>query len=49
MFKKLLKEKEFILLDGGMGTMLQANGLKTGDIPELLTVTHPELITDIHK
>lgn len=49
MFKKLLKEKEFILFDGGMGTMLQAAGLKTGEIPELLTITQPELITDIHK
>ena len=49
MFRKLLKEKEFILLDGGMGTMLQASGMKTGEIPEPLNITEPQLITNIHK
>lgn len=49
MFRKLLKEKEFILLDGGMGTMLQASGMKTGEIPELLNITEPQLITSIHR
>lgn len=49
MFKKLLQEKEFIILDGAMGTMLQARGLNPGEIPELLTITNPDLITDIHK
>lgn len=48
-FKKLLQEKEFIFLDGGMGTMLQQRGLKTGEIPELLSITDPQLIIDIHK
>lgn len=49
MFKKLLKKKEFIIFDGAMGTMLQARGLKTGEIPELLSLTEPQLIIDIHK
>lgn len=49
MFRKMLKEKEFIIFDGAMGTMLQARGLKTGEIPELLSLTEPELIIDIHK
>lgn len=48
-FKSLLQEDGFILLDGGMGTMLQANGLVPGDIPEIMNVTHPELIESIHK
>lgn len=47
-FKKLL-EKNFIFLDGAMGTMLQASGLKLGGIPEELNITNPQLITDIHK
>lgn len=47
-FKKLL-EKEFIFLDGAMGTMLQASGLKLGGIPEELNITNPELIVNIHK
>ena len=48
-FKELLKNKEFVLLDGAMGTMLQASGLKLGGIPEELNFTNPELIEDIHR
>ena len=48
-FYKLLKENEFVLLDGGMGTMLQASGLEAGETPELLNLTHPEKIKDIHR
>ena len=48
-FKTLLNQNEFVILDGAMGTMLQASGLKTGEMPELLNLTNPELITDIHK
>lgn len=47
-FKGLLK-KDFVILDGAMGTMLQARGLKTGEIPEVLNITHPEILIDIHK
>lgn len=47
-FKDLMK-KDFIILDGAMGTMLQARGLKTGEIPEVLNITHPEILIDIHK
>ncbi len=39
----------FLMLDGGMGTMLQANGLQMGGIPELLNFTHPQLIQSIHR
>ena len=34
--------------DGGMGTLLQARGLKPGELPELWNLTHPEEIIDIH-
>ncbi|MGN0665687.1 MAG: homocysteine S-methyltransferase family protein [Huintestinicola sp.] len=47
-FNELLNENQFIFLDGAMGTMLQAKGLKAGDIPELLNLTHPDLIREIH-
>jgi 5-methyltetrahydrofolate--homocysteine methyltransferase len=47
-FHKLL-ENEFVILDGAMGTMLQAAGLPLGGIPEEFSVTHPELLVDIHK
>lgn len=48
-FRNLLKKESIILLDGAMGTMLQQKHLKVGDIPELLNITHPEIITEIHK
>lgn len=47
-FNELLKNK-FVYLDGAMGTMLQRAGLKTGDIPELLNLTSPDVVLDIHK
>ncbi len=49
MFNKLIKEKDFIIFDGAMGTQLQAKGLKTGECPEVLSITHPEIVRDIHK
>ena len=38
-----------IILDGGMGTMLQENGLKTGELPETLNKTNPKLIQKVHR
>lgn len=49
MIKRMLENKEFLILDGGMGTMLQRNGMKLGDVPELLGITNPQMITDIHR
>ena len=48
-FKKFLHEKEFVILDGAMGTMLQVRGLKTGETPEILNIENPALLTDIHS
>ena len=42
-------QKQIRILDGGMGTMLQRQGLQPGDIPELLCFTDPHRITDIHR
>ncbi|MGN0595311.1 MAG: homocysteine S-methyltransferase family protein [Hominimerdicola sp.] len=47
-FKDLLK-KDFILLDGATGTMLQAKGLKMGETPEALNIEKPEWLTEISK
>lgn len=44
-----LVKKGFVLFDGGMGTQLQANGLKAGQSPEEWNITNPEIITKIHK
>jgi len=42
-------EKNHLLFDGGMGTMLQNAGLSAGQLPELLNRSHPALIKDIHR
>ncbi len=47
-FKKLL-EKNYVLLDGAMGTMLQNRGLKIGGLCEVLNITDKELIKEVHK
>ena len=41
---ELFSQPHTLLLDGGMGTMLQASGLKLGARPEELNITDPELI-----
>ena len=37
------------IFDGGFGSELQKRGMKAGEVPEELNITHPEIITDIHK
>ncbi len=38
-----------IYLDGGMGTLLQARGLKAGELPERWNIERPEEIERIHS
>ncbi|MBQ3573734.1 MAG: homocysteine S-methyltransferase family protein, partial [Clostridia bacterium] len=40
---------EILIFDGAMGTMLQSAGLKTGGLPELYNITHPDVVLGIHK
>ena len=42
-------KNNILVLDGGMGTLLQAKGLKVGEHPEKWNITHPEEIINIHK
>ena len=49
MFIKDYLKDNLIFLDGGMGTLLQENGLKAGELPERWNVTHADVITKIHK
>lgn len=44
---ELLKQR-ILVIDGAMGTMLQENGLKAGECPELWNITHPEIVKKIH-
>lgn len=48
-FKEFLDSKEFVLLDGAMGTLIQKSGVKYDSVPETLNITHPELIESFHK
>lgn len=42
--------KEHVLVfDGAMGSLLQKKGLRTGDLPEVLNITQPELIKSVHR
>ncbi|MGI6586117.1 MAG: homocysteine S-methyltransferase family protein [Lutisporaceae bacterium] len=47
--EKLFKPEGFLIFDGGMGTMLQASGLKAGELPESWNISNPESILEIHK
>lgn len=44
-----MQKDRFVILDGAMGTMLQKNGMKVGQIPELLNIEDPEKIIKIHE
>ncbi len=41
--------KKVVILDGAMGTMLQNSGLKIGEKPEMLNLTNPQIVYNIHK
>ncbi len=47
-FREFLKNN-IVILDGGMGTLLQSQGLGNGESPEKWNITHPDVIVDIHK
>lgn len=46
---KFFAADRFLVFDGGMGTMLQANGLKMGELPESFNISNPGVIMKIHK
>lgn len=45
---KAMLGKQRIYFDGGMGTLLQAAGLKAGELPETWNLTHPDIVRNIH-
>jgi 5-methyltetrahydrofolate--homocysteine methyltransferase len=47
--RTLLGDDGPVLLDGGLGTLLQERGLDDGGSGELWNVEHPELVTAIHE
>lgn len=48
-WKEWIDRRRYIILDGGMGTMLQARGLPLGARPELLALENPGMLEEIHR
>lgn len=46
---KQFLQNNITVLDGGMGTLLQERGLLPGELPERWSLSHPEVILDIHR
>lgn len=44
-----IRNSEFLLLDGAMGTELQAKGLQAGENPALWNLTQPAQVQAVHK
>ena len=44
-----LFKNKLLILDGATGTVLQQRGLPPGGHPELLNLTDPDLIEDVHR
>ncbi len=42
-------KNNILYLDGGMGTLLQSEGLLPGELPERWNISRPEIITSIHR
>ena len=42
-------ENNIVILDGGMGTLLQKEGLVPGEHPEMWNINHADVITKIHR
>ena len=47
-FRSALASGRTLLLDGGMGTMLQARGLPAGEHPEQFCLDRPDVLRGIH-
>ena len=42
-------KNNILILDGGMGTLLQAAGLMPGELPERWNLSHPQVIQDLQR
>ncbi|MCD8084219.1 MAG: homocysteine S-methyltransferase family protein [Clostridiales bacterium] len=42
-------EKRIVFFDGGMGSLLQAEGLGPGELPGTWNLLHPEVLVKIHR
>jgi len=42
-------KNDLLILDGGMGTLLQQKGLPAGELPERWNISHPGIVQEIHR
>ena len=49
LLEQAAEEQRIFYLDGAMGTMLQAAGLKLGERPEALCLTDPGIVENVHR
>ncbi len=42
-------QQNILILDGGMGTLLQQQGLRPGELPERWSLSHPDVIRSLHR
>ena len=47
-FREYAKDN-LVILDGGMGSLLEKYGIKPTEAPELWSITNPDIICDIHR
>lgn len=47
-FREFAKDN-LVILDGGMGSLLDGYGMLPGEAPEEWNISHPEIITSIHR
>ena len=47
-FREFAKDN-IVILDGGMGSLLEKYGILPGEAPETWNISHPEVITEIHR
>ena len=48
-FRKALQDKEILIFDGAMGTLLQAKGMPAGQSPEEFGLTSPGILREAHE
>lgn len=47
--QQVLDGNATLVFDGAMGTMLQQRGLQPGSLPDLMCLTDPDVVTQVHR
>jgi 5-methyltetrahydrofolate--homocysteine methyltransferase len=47
--QRVLDGNATLVFDGAMGTMLQQRGLQPGSLPDLMCLTSPDVVTQVHR